>query len=222
MGKLRLQLFGAFRLQSAGGEPIQLPTKKSKALLAYLALAGGQLRSRSSLASLLWDEAGEPQARESLRQTLSLLRRRLLPSHTHPIVSEGDAIALDPGVLGVDALDFARLVETNEPDALAEAANLYGGELLEGFDLHAPEFDRWLWAVRQGLHEKAVDLLSRMLTQDLDAGNSDKAASTAARLLTLDPLRESSHRALMELYSKQGRYAAALRQYQLCCEVLAR
>ena len=222
MGKLRLQLFGAFRLQSADGTPIQLPTKKSKALLAYLALAGEQLRSRSSLASLLWDEAGEPQARESLRQTLSLLRRTLLPSHAHPIVSEGDAIALDPGVLGVDALDFARLAETNEPDALAAAANLYGGELLEGFDLHAPEFDRWLWAVRQGFHEKAVDLLSRMLTHDLGAGNLDKAASTAARLLTLDPLRESSHRALMELYSKQGRYAAALRQYQICCEVLAR
>ena len=222
MGKLRLQLLGAFRLQSAAGEPVLLPTKKSKALLAYLALAAGQLRSRSSLASLLWDEAGEPQARESLRQTLSLLRKALLPSHAQPIISEGDAIALDPSVLYLDALEFAQFADATEPDAHAHAANLYSGELLEGFDLHAPEFDRWLAASRQGLHEKAVDLLSRLLAHYLALGNLERAASVATRLLTLDPLRESSHRALMELYSKQGRYAAALRQYQVCVDILSR
>ena len=84
MGKLRLQLLGAFRLQNAAGEPLLLPTKKSKALLAYLALASGQLRSRSSLATLLWDEAGDQQARESLRQTLSVLRRKLVPVPARP------------------------------------------------------------------------------------------------------------------------------------------
>ena len=205
-----------------GGRADALPTKKSKALLAYLALAGGQLRSRASLASLLWDQAGEPQARESLRQTLSLLRKTLLPSHAHPIVSESDAIALDPSVLYVDALEFAQFAAATEPDAHAHAANLFSGELLEGFDLHAPEFDRWLSAARQEFHEKAVDLLSRLLAYYLGSGNLERAASVATRLLTLDPLRESSHRSLMELYGKQGRYAAALRQYQVCVDVLSR
>lgn len=222
MGKLRLQLLGAFRLQSAVGEPMLLPTKKSKALLAYLALAAGQLRSRAALASLLWDEAGDQQARESLRQTLSLLRKTLLSSHPQPIISEGDAIALDPAVLHADALEFAQFANATEPEAHAHAVGLYSGELLEGFDLHAPEFDRWLAASRQGFHEKAVDLLSRLLAHYLAAGNLERAASVATRLLTLDPLRESTHRALMELYSKQGRYAAALRQYQVCVDVLAR
>ena len=117
MGKLRLQLLGAFRLQSASGESMLLPTKKSKALLAYLALAAEQLHSRSSIASLFWDEAGERQARESLRQTLSLLRKTLLPSHGQPITSEGDAIALDPSVFHVDALEFAQLSGASDPDA---------------------------------------------------------------------------------------------------------
>jgi DNA-binding SARP family transcriptional activator len=222
MGKLHLHLLGAFRLQNASGEPMLLPTKKSKALLAYLALAAEQLHSRSSLASLLWDQVGERQARESLRQTLSLLRRTLLPSQAQPIISEGDAIVLDTSALRVDALEFAKLAEVAEPDAHAAAANLYSGELLEGFNLHAPEFDRWLSAARQGFHEKAVILLSRLLTHYLGAGNLERAASVATRLLALDPLRESSHRALMELYSKQGRYALALRQYQICADVLAR
>lgn len=47
MQKLRLQLLGAFRLQTADGAPILLPTKKSKALLAYLALSPGRPRSRA-------------------------------------------------------------------------------------------------------------------------------------------------------------------------------
>ncbi len=104
----------------------------------------------------------------------------------------------------------------------ADAANLYSGELLEGFNLQAPEFDRWLSTARQGFHEKAVDLLSQLLAHYIASGNLERAASIATRLLALDPLRESSHRALMELYSKQGRYAAALRQYQICVDVLAR
>ena len=137
-------------------------------------------------------------------------------------MSESDAVSLDLDVIAVDALEFAELCEMNEPDTMAEAADLYNGELLEGFDLHAPEFERWLWAARQSYHEKAVDLFSRMLAHDLASGNLDRAASTATRFLTLDPLRESSHRALMELYGKQGRYAAALRQYKICCDVLAR
>src|SRR5207244_2625849 len=42
------------------------------------------------------------------------------------------------------------------------------------------------------------------------------------RLLTLDPLQEPMHRALMQLYVDAGRRPAALRQYQLCVDVLRR
>jgi DNA-binding SARP family transcriptional activator len=222
MGKLRLQLLGAFRLQSAAGEPVLFPTKKSKALLAYLALAGEHPHGRSLLANLFWEEASERQARESLRQALSLLRKTLLPFLAQPIVSEGDTIGLDASALHVDALEFMRLAEENHPEAQEQAANLYVGELLEGLNLHAPEFDRWLSAKRQSFHEKAVDVLNRLVAQHIASGNLGSAAYVATRLLTLDPLRESSHRALMELYGKQGRYAAALRQYQICADILAR
>src|SRR5262249_29764758 len=37
-----------------------------------------------------------------------------------------------------------------------------------------------------------------------------------------DPLQEVTHRALMRLYTCQGRRAAALRQYQLCVDMLQR
>jgi DNA-binding SARP family transcriptional activator len=57
MRKLRLQLLGAFRLQSASGEPVLFPTKKSKAMLAYLALGGEHPHARAQLADLLWEDA---------------------------------------------------------------------------------------------------------------------------------------------------------------------
>jgi DNA-binding SARP family transcriptional activator len=222
MEKLRLQLLGAFRLQSASGELVFLPTKKSKALLAYLALAGERLHSRSLLANLLWEEASERQARESLRQTLSQLRKTLLPHDVQPIVSESDTIALDSSALHIDVREFMQFAEADNSESQEHAATLYIGELLEGLNLHAPEFDRWLLATRQSFREKAVEVLDRLLADHVAQGNLERATSIATRLLTLDSLRESSHRALMELYGKQGRYAAALRQYQICADIMAR
>ena len=57
---------------------------------------------------------------------------------------------------------------------------------------------------------------------DLAAGALEQAVETGLRLLALDPLRESVHRMLMDLYVRQGRRTAALRQYQRCAEVLRR
>ena len=146
----------------------------------------------------------------------------MLPFDVHPITSEGDTIGLDSSAFEIDALEFMRLAQDGGTQALDRAAQLYVGEPLEGLNLHAAEFDRWLLSRRQSFHEKAIDVLNRLLNSHLGSGDLGRAASVAARLLALDPLRESSHRALMELYGKQGRYAAALRQYQVCAEILAR
>src|SRR5439155_1597443 len=46
--------------------------------------------------------------------------------------------------------------------------------------------------------------------------------STAGRLLAINPFEEGPRRALMGLYLRQGRRAAALRQYQICVATLKR
>jgi len=55
-----------------------------------------------------------------------------------------------------------------------------------------------------------------------ESGWSTSASQSALRLLALDPLQESVHRALMRLYDRQGRRAASLRQYQECVDLLQR
>lgn len=42
------------------------------------------------------------------------------------------------------------------------------------------------------------------------------------RILAIDPVDESAHRALMSIYARKHRYGLAVRQYQICREVLDR
>lgn len=222
METLYLRLFGTFQFESEGGRTLSLPTKKIKALLAYLAFCSGQAHERAKLAALLWEDSGEMQARESLRQSLSLLRKALSPRHTHALITRGDTVELKSGAVLVDALEFERLVASADAARLAQAVELYQGRFLEGFDLRASEFEGWLLSVRQQLNEKAIGALNKLLAHDVWAGNLERGITIATRLLSLDPLEESAHRSLMALYCKQGRYGAALQQYRFCCDVFSK
>ena len=53
-----------------------------------------------------------------------------------------------------------------------------------------------------------------------DRQDFDPALSYAQRWLALDPLPESAHRRLMQLYAQNGDRSAALRQYQTCRRLL--
>jgi DNA-binding SARP family transcriptional activator/class 3 adenylate cyclase len=214
-----LRLFGAFQLEVGAGKAVSLPTKKTKALLAYLAVHENQPHERAKLAALLWADSAETQARESLRQTLSHLRRAL--PGVDALITQGETVTLRSAALSVDTAEFERLAG-GEAAALDSAVQLYRGEFLEGFDLRAPEFENWMLSVRQHLNERAIKALTRLLSHHVDAGDVESGITVATRILSLDPLQEGVHRSLMELYGRQGRYAAALQQYRICSEVLAR
>ena len=70
--RLKLNLFGGFRAQLDPDRAVTLSTRKAQALLGYLAARPGQAHPRDKLATLLWGEAGDTQARDSLRQTAAL------------------------------------------------------------------------------------------------------------------------------------------------------
>src|SRR5262245_36580800 len=76
---LRLRLLGRVLISAPDCEqtPIRLSTRKAGALLAFLAMSPDQTASREELATLLWGDCSEQQARQSLRQALALLRKEL-------------------------------------------------------------------------------------------------------------------------------------------------
>ena len=74
MPYLTLQLLGGFDVRLDANTSVEFPTRKAKALLAYLARRPGRHYSRDMLGGLLWGYSSDEQARVSVRQTLTLLR----------------------------------------------------------------------------------------------------------------------------------------------------
>jgi DNA-binding SARP family transcriptional activator/predicted ATPase len=222
MAKGNLALLGGFRLQRDTGEPIPLSTRKAGALLAYLALHPRQAHARPKLAALLWGDRSDGQARDSLRQALSLLRKALLDVDPRAFITHEDTISFEPTALNTDAILFEKLVAQEGAETLEQAIELYRGEFLEGFQIPAPEFDSWATTERQRFRELAVAAMTKLLDHHLSMGAVERGIRIAVRLLAADPLQERVHRSLMELYSRQGRHGAALRQYRTCADLLAK
>jgi len=222
MGRLQIRLLGGFELRR-GEAAVVLPTRRSQALVAFLAAHAGAVQPRAELTALLWGDSAEHRARQSLRQALYSIRRVLGPDDAGAgTLRDGDGAALLVTPDDVDALAFERLVRQGSPEALERALELYRGELLEGLVVSAPAFEEWLVAERERLRELALQALARLTAHHERAGAADAAIQYASRLLTLDPLQEPAHRALMRLYDRSGRRGAALRQYARCAEVLRR
>ncbi|HKZ04738.1 MAG TPA: BTAD domain-containing putative transcriptional regulator, partial [Methylomirabilota bacterium] len=218
MARIGLRLLGGFLLR-ADGRPRPLPARKAQALLAYLAVRGGRAHAREALTALFWADAGERQARQSLRQIMVRLRRALAGSR-RALVVQGDTVTLHPTALDVDVATFERLLRRGTPEALEAAVALYQGPLLDGVHVVAPGFEEWLESERARLAELALDALRRLMDHHLKRGRPEAAAQAATRLLALDPVQEDAHRTLMRLHAQAGRRATALRQYQTCVALL--
>lgn len=221
MATLVLTLLGGFQARAGSGEPIDLTAKKVKALLAYLALAPGRMHPRSHVAELLWGEAGHPQARNSLRQALAVLRRALWAERMDVLVEAPGEVGLDGRLIDVDLARFGEFLSAGGAKALASALDLYRGDLLTGLVSGAAGFDEWLAVERQRVRDRALAAFDTLL-EDRIRTSPAEAFDTARRLLALDAVRESAHRALLRLHAGEGRLGDAIRQYQTCVVVLRR
>jgi DNA-binding SARP family transcriptional activator/TolB-like protein len=220
--ELNVRLFGGFEVRRSTGPLVTIGTRKAKALFALIARRSGQLQARETLSAMFWPDHAESDARRNLRQALKLVRRAVVECGTEIIVSEGDAVMLEPGAAEVDADLFERLHEAGTSESLERAAGLYRGDFLEGTTLADGPFQDWSTIERMQLHERAADVFSRLLSFRIEAGRTEAAIDIALRLLALDPLQEDVHRCLMQLYLRQGRRGSALEQYRICCRVLER
>ncbi|HXG58553.1 MAG TPA: response regulator [Thermoanaerobaculia bacterium] len=221
---LRLSLLGDLQMHDSAGALVSLSARKSQALLAYLSVRPAQRVSRDKIAGLLWSSTGPEQARQSLRQLLSNLRKDLhaiSPDETI-LIEEGDFLAVDPAVLWADVADFEALVANASEPALRQAVDLYRGDFLDGFSLTEERFDQWVLAERDRLHRLALRAHSHLVEALQKKGAVDEAIETAQRSLRIDALQEPMHRTLMRLYMQSGDLANALQQYETLARVLRR
>jgi DNA-binding SARP family transcriptional activator len=214
MAELHIELLGGCSARLNGDNPCLLPTRKSQALLAYLAVPAGRFHAREKLTAMFWGETPEAQARQSFRQALLSIRRAVDGGSRPILLTRNGAIALDAEAVSVDValLEAARADGTGE--GLERVAAIYKGEFLAGLNLNEQAFEEWRAVERQRLNALAVEALAGLV----DRQAPEAAIQTARRLLAIDPSQERMHRQLMRLLLGQGQRAAALKQYQLCAD----
>lgn len=104
---------------------------------------------------------------------------------------------------------------------LQQAADLYQGTLLDQTLLvDSLAFEAWLLPLRDELHMQAVDVLEHLVHMLLQQQSYQQSSQQAQRLVALDPLREASHRLLMQSLVQRGDRSAALAQYATCQHIL--
>ncbi|MEO6033269.1 MAG: transcriptional regulator, partial [Burkholderiaceae bacterium] len=97
---LVLRLLGDTALSCNGTSRALPKSRKTRALLAYLAIEARPVR-REALCELLWESAADPRA--ALRWSLSKLRPLLETPRGQALRADAHSVELDPALVIVDA-----------------------------------------------------------------------------------------------------------------------
>jgi DNA-binding SARP family transcriptional activator len=217
---LKLRLLGEVELER-GGSRLDLPqSKKTRALLAYLALSGREHR-RERLCSLLWDVTDDP--RGALRWSLSRLRPLLDEPRRERIVADRETVSLDSSDIWIDAVwarqEFERLGAGGPPEKLGEIVTFFRGEFLEGLDLAGfDEFQAWRLAEQEQLRLLHARILAALI--QAHAGDPARALPHARALVQNDALSEWAHAQLVQLLVSAERFKEAEHQYETGARIL--
>jgi predicted ATPase/DNA-binding SARP family transcriptional activator len=228
LSALRIYTFGGLSILLSGEQVKGFASKKSEALLVYLACKR-QAQPRELLADLLWDERSQERAMSNLRVVLSSLRQSLAPylaiSRQKIGINLEEALWTDVTELE-DHLASAYKIGAQPPTPAAiahleKAAGLYRGRFLEGFYLRdCARFENWMIQEQERLHRLALESLLALAAYFSGIGEYNQGLHYAHRSLELDPLTEQAHQHLMRLLALSGQREAALKQYEICRQIL--
>lgn len=140
--KFKLRLLGPFGLFSPSGERIEIPSRKSVAMIALLASAPDGLRTRNWLKSILWEGRDQTQTNSSFRREISNLAKIFERAGAEGVFRrETQRVSLALELLDIDIVEFS----VDNPDSRVG----FDGEFLEGLDLKGCEqFEDWLRSQR--------------------------------------------------------------------------
>ena len=210
---LHLRLIGQMEARTPSGESVLPLGRKTRALLAILALAAPRRGARARRAELLWSRRLEEQARASLRQEIHRLGEVLAPLGGEIVRVTRDHLALRPEVVWVDVQQVLSAT-TAEPSSL----DLLDGELLDEFDSIDPALDHWLAGERDRLRDRARGIVETLLA-DQDA--PEAVIPVAQKLLSIDRAHEGAWRALMRAHAERGERSLAIQAFDRCRLALA-
>ena len=209
---LSMTIFGPLTGRGADGNDLLPRVRKTRALLAILAMAAPQPVPRAQIIALLWSRRGKSQAQGSLRQATHELRIAL-GSAAELLRAEAAHLALSDVGLQLDAR-LIMLATPAQPDPLA----MWRAEMLSDLVGLDPAFDRWLSEQLRCLWQRVRALGEMVLAETLGA---DATAAAAERLLTIDAAHEGAWRAMIRVHVERGDRAAAVAAFERCRAALS-
>jgi DNA-binding SARP family transcriptional activator len=227
---LRVSLFGKLQIECCGEVLTDLYPRKLQELFCYLLLYHDRAHPRETLASLLWGNSSTAQSKKYLRQALwqfqSVMTSCSEFRNVRVLLVDSDMIRLNPDAdLWLDVAVFEHAIartqgtsgadlDAQQAQALCDAADLYQGDLVEGW------FQDWCLFERERLQNMYLALLDVLMDYCEAHDEYEAGIDYGVRVLRHDQARERTHRRLMRLYYLSGDRTAALRQYDWCVKAL--
>jgi DNA-binding SARP family transcriptional activator len=220
MGGLDLRFLGEFKVIRDGRAVPLPPSKKTRALLAYLCLNGRRFR-REQLCDLLWEIPDDP--RGSLRWSLSKLRRLLDDEDRSRVIADRTNVEIDIRDMRIDVLELRALVDGGlraaPVELLESTAERYRGNFLEELEFSSfHSFHAWCVAEREQAARAQAAVLRELV--DRLQESPERALPFARALVGIAPYDEPSRASLIRLLHASQHMDEASQQYQIGLRML--
>lgn len=205
------------------------PGHQSYQVLCYLLLNREHIQNRERLASIFWGNYATHASRKYLRNALWKLRSVFqavgADLEKYVVVDDDNVVFQKSSPYQLDVEIFERLLagsrsvagenlNTDQASQLAQAVDLYHGDLLEGVD------EEWCLYERERLSLLHLTALSKLMIYHRWNGSFSAGLDYGERILALDDTREHIHREMMLLYWLNGEPSSAIAQYNRCAQIL--
>lgn len=161
-------LFGQLRLVF-GGIPYTTGNKKLRELIALLLLCRGETVKKLWVAELLWPQAGQSQAMDSLYKVVRAWNRDEPLSAHLPLCSRPGELMLPLDGIESDIAAFERAIKTGATEALAHAVLLYTAPLL------LQEYYEWTTTFDAYYDLRYLEALDTLIERYREAGDPFRA-----------------------------------------------
>ncbi|MGB6938397.1 MAG: BTAD domain-containing putative transcriptional regulator [Xanthobacteraceae bacterium] len=164
---------------------------------------------RERLATLLWPDRVDRQARQNLRACLASLRADLGAAADELLLIDGETVAIKDRL----TVDSRRLRKLSRAEAAVDdVAALYRGQFLADLEIESETFRDWASAERVAIEANAGAILSASAAQKDQSGDAAQAIEYASRLTAVDPLREDWFRLSLRITARHLGREQALAQ----------
>lgn len=208
---LKVRLLGSPSIRKNGQE-ILFPFAKINALFYYLLV--NKSVSRDEIASMLWPDKSEANAKKNLRNTIYQTNKSL--GEEYIISLSNQVLSLNPD-LPID-LDIDKIADKNQ-----DLDTLYQGDFLKGFYLKDCEsYELWMNKMRTYYEKKFTDQLYITIDQHLDSENMELVEKDIRRLIAIDEFNERNYILLMNYYFQAGLYSKIIEEYLTLTDLFKR